>query len=163
MQRIMIGVMMCSMSTMVGCAIDPTPGESKTEQDSSAPPITLVQVAQVASSNVPNGELISANQISTALDEGGAILRVWTNELGIGGNPVATMNGAVLPSSALLATFNICQNFSGSLEFTCAAGESIVGFQKIWSLNGSQSGRFTYQNTSVNSPFNTLSTAINIL
>jgi hypothetical protein len=125
-----------------------------------APPLTAMVVSNVFSSNV-GWEAIGSGQLSTFYNHGGAQLRVVTDELGYGHIPVARMLGAVLPSSANYQTQYICVS-GGVLVLGCSPGQSIVGFRKYWNVDGRQSGNFSYQNTSTNSPWNTLSTAITI-
>lgn len=138
-------------------------------QFSSAPALSAVIIAAVCSADLgtpPPGEIlcetISSGQVATTDPQGGSFEYVVEEELGYGDNPVATMNGSVLPSSLLIETQNICEDFSGNLTFSCQAGETVVGFAHWYNTTSFQSGRFTYQNTSTNSPFNTLSTFIEI-
>ncbi|WP_083799637.1 DUF4879 domain-containing protein [Lautropia mirabilis] len=41
-------------------------------------------------------------------------------------------------------------------------GQSVVGYRRYWKLGGNQRGAFSYQNTSMNSPWNTMSDSIYI-
>lgn len=118
-----------------------------------APPLSYVQVRFVGSST-QGWEATGDNLLSTALDHGGSQLRVVTVEVGYGSNPVAQFNGATLPRSANYQTAAFC-NYSNFLE-PCSAGQTIVGYVRYWNLDGQQSGSFWYQNTSINSPWNTL-------
>jgi hypothetical protein len=123
--------------------------------------LSYLQVSNVGSSSV-GWETISASQATTAYDHGGVQLRVATTEIGYGNVPVARYNGSVLPSSANYLTENICQSGS-TYVIPCAVGQTIVGFRKYWNLDGKQNGSFTYQNTSTNSPWNTVNDSISIL
>ena len=118
-----------------------------------APPLSYVEVRFVGSST-QGWEATGENQLATAYDHGGALLRVVTVEVGYGSNPVAQFNGATLPRSANYQTDAFC-NYSNFLE-PCRAGQTIVGYVRYWNLDGQQSGSFWYQNTSINSPWNTL-------
>lgn len=126
-----------------------------------APSLSYLQISYVGSSNYGGWETISSSQISTVYDHGGTQLRVITDEIGYGNIPVARINGGALPSTANYQTAYICQ--SGSSYVTpCSSGQIIVGYRKYWKLDGYQSGIFAYQNTSTNSPWNTLSDSISI-
>ena len=108
-----------------------------------APPLTYLESYAVISSNHPTYEYLSQSQFSTIYDHGGAEMYVVTVELGYGGNPIAQLNGSYLSQI-------------DSLSITDAGG-TIIGWYRLWNANGHQSGQFTYQNTSINSPWNTMS------
>ncbi|HLJ86176.1 MAG TPA: DUF4879 domain-containing protein [Candidatus Angelobacter sp.] len=161
-------------STVEGSANQPTGADSTGALTqgpiafASAPALSVVVIAFVCSTDLgpaPAGQVlceqINSGQVGTVNHQGGAQEFVVEQELGYGANPVATMNGVVL-SSSLLTTSNICQDFSGNLTFNCQPGEVIVGFQHVYNTASFQNGRFTYQNTSINAPFNTLSTFIQV-
>jgi hypothetical protein len=121
-----------------------------------APALTYLQVAYVGSSNI-GWEGVSGFQTSTAADHGGTQLRIVTEELGYGSIPVATWNGGVVSSAKNYQTDTICVNWAGTgYDIPCLAGQTVVGFRKYWNFDGYQSGSFTYQNTSTNSPGNTM-------
>lgn len=126
-----------------------------------APSLSYLEVSYVGSANVGGYESIAPSQLTTVYDHGGTWLRVVTDELGYGNNPVARFNGSILPSSANIQTQNICWTGSG-YTLSCSAGQTIVGFRKYWKLDGYQGGNFSYQNTSTNSPWNTMSDSISI-
>jgi hypothetical protein len=127
-----------------------------------APALSYLQVAFVGSSNVSGfWETIAPSQFSTVQDHGGVQLRVVTDELGYGNARVALFNGAVLPASANYQTQSFCWNGS-QYTTACTPGQIIYGFRRYWNLDGRQGGSFYYQNTSTNSPFNTLSDTISI-
>lgn len=131
-------------------------------QAAPAPPLSYVQIRFIGSSNYPSYEPIADNQLSTVIDHGGPALRAVTVEVGYG-NPTlarATINGVALPRSANYLTVPFC-NLSNFLA-SCSAGQTVVGFVNYWNLDGYQSGIFTYQATSTNSPFNTLSDRLTI-
>lgn len=184
---------MCGMTILTACAVSPEPDENATAQGLSAltsrglpaldlsalakqpsvppagattnapaPQLTQVFVAYVGSTNC-GWEEIRSNQLATLCDHGGAQLLAITVEIGYGHIPVARFNSAVLPASANYATLPVCQNLNGQLTDQCTPGQVVVGFENGWDMSGNQGGRFTYQNTSINAPFNTLSTGMNIL
>ncbi len=124
-----------------------------------APPLSYVQVRYVGSSN-QGWEPIADAQASTTLDHGGAQLRVLTVEVGYGTVRIAKINGTTLPSTANYQTVAFC----GSNFLTpCSPGQTIVGYTRYWNIDGYQGGTFSYQTTSINSPFNTMIDTLNIL
>ena len=125
-----------------------------------APGLTYLQISYVGSSNI-GWEQTPDGLYTTVYDHGGAQLRVVTDELGYGNLMVARMNGSVLPSSAQYSNSTICWN-GYSYVTPCSAGQTVAGWRRYWNLDGYQSGTFSYQNTSTNSPFNTMSDWINI-
>lgn len=125
----------------------------------SAPALTYLEVTYVGSSNA-GWEWIDETKLITDEDHGGALMYVVTVELGYGGNPIAKMGGGQLPSSANFQTDTLCWT-SGQLG-ACSAGQTVVGFLKHWDVSGWQNGYFTYQNKSLNYPYNTESDAISI-
>lgn len=62
----------------------------------SAPPLTHLQVYAAISSNYPQYEYFSPNQLTSTYDHGGAELYVVTEELGYGYSQFARMNNALL-------------------------------------------------------------------
>ncbi len=125
-----------------------------------APPISYVEIRYVGSSN-QGWEPISENQYSTTLDHGGAQLRVLTVEIGYGSTPGAKVDGINLPASANYQSDPFC-NYSNFLQ-PCSPGQIVVGWVRYWNLDSYQSGTFGYQNTSKNSPWNTLGDILYIL
>ena len=124
-----------------------------------APPLSYVQIRYVGSSN-QGWEPITDSQFSTTLDHGGAQLRVLTVEVGYGTVRIAKINGVTLPSTANYQTIAFCGN---NFLTPCSPGQTIVGYSRYWNVDGYQSGTFSYQTTSINSPFNTMSDTLNIL
>ena len=132
---------------------------SATVSAATAPPLSYVQVRYVGSSN-QGCEPSADAQASTTLDHGGAQLRVLTVEVGYGTVRIAKINGVTLPSTANYQTIAFC----GSNFLTpCSAGQTIVGYTRYWNLDGYQGGTFSYQTTSITSPFNTMIDSLNIL
>jgi len=115
----------------------------------SAPPLTELEVVAVGSSQYQGYELIAENQVRTLEDHGGAVLYIVTGEIGYGANPIARINGDSLE----------CIDY----EFIDYNDDNIVdGFYYWWDASGYQNGTFTYQNTSDNYPYNTMSDWIDI-
>jgi len=119
-----------------------------------------LEIRYVGSSNI-GWEYINPSQWITVEDHGGALMRIVTLELGYGCNPIAKMGGGQLPWSSNYHTDSMCWNSSGYLGI-CEPGQVVVGFRKYWNIDGWQNGYFTYQNTSCNYPYNTMSDAISI-
>lgn len=116
---------------------------------SSAPPLTYLEVYAARSSNYPTYEYFTENQMSSVYDHGGAEMYIVTAELGYGYQGIAKMSGGTLP---------FVQNQAIDLN-----GDNIIdGWFKWWNASGYQSGTFSYQNHSINSPWNTMSDSIYI-
>jgi hypothetical protein len=113
-----------------------------------APKLTYLQVYAVISSQHPTYEYVGQNQFSTVYDHGGAEMYVVTAELGYGNNPIAQMNGARLTQFRSQAIVD--------------SSGTVIGWYRWWNSNGIQGGRFTYQNTSTNYPWNTMSDWLDI-
>lgn len=119
-----------------------------------ASPLTYVEVDLVGSSN-QGWESISSGAFSTSKDHGGSVLLVRVIEVGYGTNPIAEMNGSILSSNQNYNNARLCWGFDGYLTFTCQSGMTLAGYARYYDVSGNQSGTFEYQNTSINSPWNT--------
>lgn len=126
-----------------------------------APPLTDMFIYAIGSSDC-GWEYPPSGATSTSCNHGGAVMQAAVFELGYGSSRIAWMGGGTLPSSAYLGSSPVCESF-GELTFDCTAGLTIVGWVVDYDLSGWQGGFFRYQNTSTNSPFNTMSVQINIL
>lgn len=126
-----------------------------------APPLTDMFIYAIGSSNC-GWEYPPIGATSTSCDHGGSVMQAAVFELGYGSSRIAWMSGGILPGSAFIGSSPVCQS-AGGLTFDCAAGMTIVGWVVDYNLSGWQGGFFRYQNTSTNSPFNTMSVQINIL
>jgi len=125
-----------------------------------APPLTAMWVYAVGSTNC--GWEYTAGLTTTTCDHGGPELRTAVLEIGYGASRVAWMNSGLVPSGSMYASTPVCVT-GGYYTWPCTAGQTVVGFLNEYNLDGNQSGLFKYQNTSSNSPFNTMSVQINIL
>lgn len=121
-----------------------------------APALTLLEVLGVGSPNAalqgaaelgPGYEGVNQSQLLTDYDHGGAWIDVITAELGYGHVRVAKMAGSVI---------------SERLNQPIISGGVIIGWYRFWDASGFSGGRFTYQSTSINFPFNTMSDWISI-
>ena len=118
----------------------------------SAPPLTEIKVILVESEDVPM-EFIRKNQASTQFDHGGSYIYVTTEEKGYSSHRYAKFNNQkaeLIRSESVVGYNNI-----------------ITGWKRTWKLyvssnNSSNRGDFTYEATSANYPWNTMSTSIYI-
>lgn len=130
------------MLTILGLSI---PGRAAAAP---APALSYLQVLAVASANSPTWEYVVRDQFLTNVDHGGAWLYIATEERGYGYTPVAKFNGVTI---AQYKSDPIVEN------------GIIVGYIRYWYItSNTASGQFTYQNTSTNSPWNTMSDWISI-
>jgi hypothetical protein len=125
-----------------------------------APALSRMWVYAVGSTNC--GWESTVGLSVTTCNHGGAQLRAAVLEIGYGSSRVAWMSGGVLPSSAMYASTPVCVT-GGYYSWPCTAGQTVVGFLNEYKLDGYQNGIFKYQNTSTNSPWNTMSVQISIL
>lgn len=125
-----------------------------------APSLSNMWVYAVGSSNC--GWEYTSGLSATSCDHGGAQLRTAVLEIGYGSSPLAWMSGGLLASSTNYQTTPVCVT-GGYYSWPCTAGQTVVGFLRYYNLDGYQSGLFKYQNTSTNSPWNTMSVQISIL
>ncbi|MBI3286285.1 MAG: DUF4879 domain-containing protein [Burkholderiales bacterium] len=132
-------------------------------QTLAAPALTFLQVDYVYSQKWGSYEPVSGHQTSTVNDHGGSWLWIITDELGYGDNPVATWNGGQVSLAKNFVTQSICVNWARTgYDIPCQAGQTVVGFRKYWDFTGNESGVFTYQNQSTNSPWNTMFDSMSI-
>lgn len=107
-----------------------------------AAPLYYLEVYAAISSNYPSYEYFSQGQYSSVQDHGGAQMYIVTAELGYGFSNYAKMIG---------------NNLTMYQQQPITDNGIIIGYFRWWTANGYQSGQFTYQNTSVNYPYNTMS------
>lgn len=114
-----------------------------------APPLTYLEVYAAISTNYPQYEYFSDNQLRSVQDHGGGEMYIVTVELGYGHQRFARMNGTLLSSIQYQAI---------DLD-----NDSIIdGWFYWWDASNYESGNFSYQNTSSNYPRNTMSDSIYI-
>ena len=123
-----------------------------------APSITSVSIHAVGSTNC-GWEDIGLNQYTTYCDHGGAELKAVALVVGYGGNRLAWMNGNLLSSSKNDFNEPICIN-NGQPNIGCAQGGVAVAYLRYYNLDGYENGKFEFQDTSMNAPWNTMSTYI---
>lgn len=124
-------------------------------------PLTYLSVSSVISSTVPNGELIRQGQVKTTKHYGGSHLYVTTIELGYGSNLITRMNGYNVPISELIDVLPLCYKPGGGIE-PCTNGAIAAGFRRTWNVSNYGNGEFTYQLTSINYPYDSKTTTLEI-
>ena len=123
----------------------------------SAPPLTNVQVLKVQSTTC-GIENISAGQERTTCNHGGANIKVYVLEMGYGRGPRASLDGFSVAGEQT----NVCAYDNGNPTECTSTQTRIVGKLYIYDLGDRQEGTFTFSNTSINAPGNTLTTQLYI-
>ncbi|WP_428241477.1 DUF4879 domain-containing protein [Gynuella sp.] len=113
-----------------------------------APPLTYLQAYAVISTDYPTWEYFSQSQISSVQNHGGAEMYIVTIEYGYGQTRIAKINGSILSQV--------------QSQYIVNSSNVIVGWYRWWDASGYNGGQFTYQSTSINSPWNTMSDSIYI-
>ena len=123
----------------------------------SAPPLSEVKVIKVQSPAC-GLEDIADNQPQTQCNHSGPNITVYVLEVGYGqSQPHATLDGFEVNGTRT----PVCAFRNGNLT-TCTPGEKTVGYLYAFDLAGKQEGTFSFSNTSLNAPGNTLSTQLYI-
>ncbi|MCF4996477.1 DUF4879 domain-containing protein [Pseudomonas syringae] len=122
----------------------------------SAPPLTQLKVLKVESP-VCGFENIAAGQEQTRCDHGGPSIKVYVLEVGYGRNAHVALDGFEISGTRT----PVCAFDTGNLT-ECTVGRKTVGYLYVFDLAGKQSGIFTFSNTSINAPGNTMSTQLYI-
>ena len=112
-----------------------------------ASPLSYLEVYAAISSNYPTYEYFGQTQFTSAMDHGGSQLYIVTVEIGYGFSPIAKIVGNTLTQVQ---------------QQPITDNSVVVGYFRWWDANGYQGGQFTYQNRSVNYPYNTMSDWITI-
>jgi Domain of unknown function (DUF4879) len=123
-----------------------------------AAPLTYLQVRTIYSS-AAGYDYLSETATATAKDHGGGTsLRGFVLEVGYGGTPIIKMSGAVVPSSKTTSRA-MCWINATTLNY-CTAGQTIAGWWWTIDLGQYQEGTLVFSDTSLNSPWNTMSDQI---
>lgn len=123
----------------------------------SAPPLSQVKVIKVQSSAC-GLEDIADGQAQTQCNHNGASIKVYVLEVGYGQNqPQAALDGFEVNGTRA----PVCAFDTGNLT-ECTPGSKTVGSLYTFDLAGKQEGTFTFSNTSINAPRNTMSTQLYI-
>jgi hypothetical protein len=123
----------------------------------SAPPLTEVKILKVESPQC-GFETLDQGQTQTRCNHSGPNIRVYVLEVGYGrSQPHAALDGFEVNGTRS----PVCAYENGNLT-DCSQRTKIVGNLYIFSLAGKQEGTFTFSNTSINAPRNTMSTQLYI-
>lgn len=120
-----------------------------------APALSEVRVFKVESDSC-GAEAIPERATRTRCEHRGPHIKVYVMEVGLGSNPRATFDGAVLSGSSTA----VCQ--VGSISQLCSGAGVLMGYVYVFDLNGKAQGTFRYSNTSINVPRNTLTTLLSV-
>jgi Domain of unknown function (DUF4879) len=112
-----------------------------------APPLTQLQNYAIRSANHPNWEYLSTSQFGTLYDHGGAWMDLVTYEYGYGHISVCKIAGFQLTAWR---------------TDPIVSGSTVIGWIRYWNADGFQVGQWSYQNTSSNYPWNTMSDYIQV-
>ncbi|MFZ3282105.1 DUF4879 domain-containing protein [Pseudomonas sp.] len=123
----------------------------------SAAQLTQVKVIKVQSPAC-GLEDIGDGQTQTQCNHNGPSIKVYVLEVGYGQNqPRATLDGFEVNGTRT----PVCAFDNGNLT-ECTPGRSTVGSLYTFDLAGKQEGTFSFSNTSINAPRNTMSTQLYI-
>lgn len=123
----------------------------------SADPLTQVKVIKVQSPAC-GLEDIADGQTQTQCNHSGPSIKVYVLEVGYGqSQPHATLDGFEVNGTRA----PVCAFDNGNLT-ECTPGNKTVGSLYTFDLAGKQEGTFTFSNTSINAPRNTMSTQLYI-
>ncbi|MBK5527458.1 DUF4879 domain-containing protein [Pseudomonas sp. TH06] len=123
----------------------------------SAPPLTQVKVIKVQSPAC-GLEDIGDGQKQTQCNHSGPNIKVYVLEVGYGkSQPQVALDGFEVNGTRA----PVCAFDNGNLT-ECTPGDKTVGSLYTFDLAGKQEGTFTFSNTSINAPRNTMSTQLYI-
>ena len=122
----------------------------------SAPALSQVKVLKVESPSCGFEDIVEG-QAQTTCNHTGANIKVYVLEVGYGRGAQVGLDGFVLNGTRT----PVCAFDNGNLT-ECTVGRKTVGYLYVFDLAGKQEGTFTFSNTSLNSPGNTLSTQLYI-
>ncbi len=130
---------------------------AQTASAAMAAPLSQVKVIKVQSPGC-GLENIVEKQEQTSCDHSGPDIKVYVLEIGYGSlSPHVALDGFNVDGTRTA----VCAYQTGNLR-ECASGETTVGYLYIFDLKGKQDGFFTFSNTSINAPRNTMSTQLYI-
>ena len=129
---------------------------AQTASAASAPPLSQVKVLKVESPNC-GFEDIADKQAQTRCDHQGPNIKLYVLEVGYGREAHVALDGFEVDGTRT----PVCAFDTGNLT-ECSVGKKTVGYLYIFNLAGKQDGIFTFSNTSINAPGNTMSTQLYI-
>ncbi|MGY4819494.1 DUF4879 domain-containing protein [Pseudomonas chlororaphis subsp. piscium] len=121
----------------------------------SAPPLSQVEILKVESSSC-GLEDVSDGRDKTACDHQGPNIKVYVLEIGYGRQPRVALDGFEVNGTRAA----VCEE--GSSLVPCGNSGITVGYIYTFDLAGKQEGTFTFSNTSLNAPGNSMSAQIYI-
>ncbi|KAF1029469.1 MAG: hypothetical protein GAK37_01735 [Pseudomonas sp.] len=119
-----------------------------------APALSEVRVFKVESARCT--ETIPERADSTRMCEHRGPAHVYVMEVGLGNNPMAYLDGALLSGSRT----PVCQ--VGSISQVCNGTGTLMGYVYRFDVDLESSATFQFSNTSINPPRNTLTTVLSI-
>ena len=129
---------------------------TKPASAASAPPLTQLKVLKVESPAC-GFEDIAEGQEQTRCNHSGPHIMIYVLEIGYGREAHVGLDGFdVNGTRAPVCAFN-----NGNLT-DCTVGMKTVGYLYVFDMAGKQEGTFTFSNTSINAPRNTMSTQLYI-
>ncbi|MFJ7283937.1 DUF4879 domain-containing protein [Pseudomonas sp. NPDC099000] len=129
---------------------------AQTASAAMAQPLSQVKVIKVESPGC-GLENIVEKQEQTSCDHSGPSIKVYVLEIGYGRDPHVALDGFEVDGTRT----PVCAFQTGNLT-ECTPGANTVGYLYIFDLKGKQNGIFTFSNTSINAPRNTMSTQLYI-
>lgn len=141
--------------SLFGLMMAMIPG-AQTASAASAAPLSQVKVLKVESPAC-GFEDVGDGQEQTRCDHSGPNIKVFVLEVGYGRAAHVGLDGFEINGTRT----PVCAFDNGNLT-DCTVGRKTVGYLYIFDLAGKQEGTFTFSNTSINAPGNTLSTQLHI-
>ncbi|WP_095109409.1 DUF4879 domain-containing protein [Pseudomonas sp. Irchel 3E20] len=122
-----------------------------------AAPLSHLQILRVESPAC-GFEDVSDGRGQTRCDHGGGYIRVYVIEQGYGRGAVVTLDGAEVDGTRS----PVCADARDKLGECPVSGAKVVGYLYVMDLSGARGGSFSFSNTSINVPGNTLSAELYI-
>ncbi|WP_090469928.1 MULTISPECIES: DUF4879 domain-containing protein [Pseudomonas] len=129
---------------------------AQTASAASAPPLTQLKVLKVESPAC-GFEDIAEGQEQTRCNHSGPHIMIYVLEVGYGREAHVGLDGFDVNGTRA----PVCAFTNGNLT-DCTVGMKTVGYLYVFDMAGKQEGTFTFSNTSINAPGNTLSTQLYI-
>lgn len=129
---------------------------AQTALAASAPPLSQVNVLKVESPGC-GVENIAPGQEQTRCNHTGPNIKIYVLEVGYGKGAHVGLDGFAVSGTRT----PVCAFDNGNLT-ACIAGRKTVGYVYVFDLAGKQEGTFTFSDTSINVPGNTMSTQLYI-
>ena len=129
---------------------------AQTASAASAAPLSQVKVLKVESPAC-GFEDIGDGQEKTRCDHSGPNIKIYVLEVGYGRKAQLRLDGFDVDGTRT----PVCAFDNGNLT-DCTVGRKTVGYLYVFDLAGKQEGTFTFSNTSINAPGNTMSTQLYI-